>query len=138
MNTLKELEKLSEGTGLKTFVATWILSKNEDYDQLESVFEDLFYGGCASGIVSELIYYTDTVAFYDKHKDEIWKLAIKQAGELGYDHEWDLIFSLVGIKDIQCDGTWELLKDTQFKNVMAWYAFEETAREISYELEIEN
>jgi len=130
MNTLKELEKLSEGTGLKAFVATWILSKNEDYDQLESVFEDLFYGGCASGIVSELTYYADTNEFYNNYEQGIWELLERQTEELGHDNPIQMIGSFNG-----ADSVGNL---TQFKNLLAWYAFEETAREISYELEIEN
>ena len=66
-----KLKELAKGNDLKAYVAKWILEKGQDYDELKSVFEDLFYGGCVSGIVSELIYYADTTAFYDEYEDAI-------------------------------------------------------------------
>lgn len=59
-----------EGT-IKYEVIEWIESRIEDYNNIEDIFNDLFTGGCESGIVTDLIYYDDTLAFYNKHKYEI-------------------------------------------------------------------
>ena len=42
-------------------------------DQWRHTIEDAVQHGCQGGTISELIYYSDTSAFYDKYKDEIWR-----------------------------------------------------------------
>ena len=42
----------------------------EDYGDAEKFKSDLLQNGCVSGMVSELIYYKDTVALYDEFEDE--------------------------------------------------------------------
>ena len=83
-NTIEEVEEMTneqkalqmikdesiEDT-IKYEVIEWIESRIEDYDNIEDIFNDLFTGGCESGIVTDLIYYEDTLNFYNKHKYEI-------------------------------------------------------------------
>ena len=83
-NTIEEVEEMTneqkalqmikdesiEDT-IKYEVIEWIESRIEDYDNIEDIFNDLFTGGCQSGIVTDLIYYEDTLKFYNKHKYEI-------------------------------------------------------------------
>ena len=38
---------------------------------IECVLDDLMCSGCVSGIIGELCYYKDTLAYYKKHKKEI-------------------------------------------------------------------
>ncbi len=85
--------------------------------------------GCVSGMVGELIYYSDTCKFYEKHKDDIYLLAEEQAQEMGYNNVFELYASLNGAKDL--GGI------DQQENLLAWYGFEETLRNIANELEIE-
>ena len=59
-----------EGT-IKYDVIEWVESRIEDYNNIEDIFNDLFTGGCESGIVTNLIYYDDTLNFYNKHEYEI-------------------------------------------------------------------
>ena len=59
-----------EGT-IKYEVIKWVENRIEDYNNIEDIFNDLFTGGCESGIVTDLIYYDDTLNFYNKHKYEI-------------------------------------------------------------------
>ena len=59
-----------EGT-IKYEVIEWVESRIEDYNNIEDIFNDLFTGGCESGIVTNLIYYDDTLSFYNKHEHEI-------------------------------------------------------------------
>lgn len=42
----------------------------EGYGDAEKFKSDLLQYGCVSGMVSELIYYKDTVALYDESEDE--------------------------------------------------------------------
>ena len=56
---------------IKYDVIKWVESRIEDYNNIEDIFNDLFTGGCQSGIVTDLIYYEDTLKFYNKHKYEI-------------------------------------------------------------------
>ena len=56
---------------IKYDVIKWVESMIEDYNNIEDIFNDLFTGGCQSGIVTDLIYYEDTLKFYNKHKYEI-------------------------------------------------------------------
>lgn len=83
-NTIEEVEEMTneqkalqmikdesiEDT-IKYEVIEWIESRIEDYNNIEDIFNDLFTGGCESGIVTNLIYYDDTLNFYNKHKYEI-------------------------------------------------------------------
>lgn len=83
-NTIEEVEEMTnEQKALKMIkdestedtityeVIEWIESRIEDYNNIKDIFNDLFTGGCESGIVTELIYYEDTLNFYNKHKYEI-------------------------------------------------------------------
>ena len=67
-----------EGT-IKYKVIEWVESRIEDYDNIEDIFNDLFTGGCESGIVTDLIYYDDTVKYFEKHEDEIMEM-LEQLG----------------------------------------------------------
>src|SRR5699024_10081848 len=59
-----------EGT-IKYEVIEWVESMMDGYDNIEDIFNDLFSGGCQSGMVTDLIYYKDTVDFYNKYEHEI-------------------------------------------------------------------
>lgn len=92
-----------------------------DYESgAEGFMKDLRYGGCQSGLVGELIYYNDTCRFYNQHKQEINALlyetlencGLKSPAEL-FGDKWDEQDPM-GIQD-------------QNQNLLAWFAFEETA-----------
>ena len=68
---LKMIKDESIEDTIKYEVIEWIESRIEDYNNIEDIFNDLFTGGCESGIVTDLIYYDDTLNFYNKHKYEI-------------------------------------------------------------------
>lgn len=58
-------------TRLERHVQKWINERAEDYDSGPiGVLKDLNYGGCSSGMVGHLIYYTDTVKFFQTHRRE--------------------------------------------------------------------
>lgn len=99
-----------------------------DYD-MEAVINDLMQGGCQSGLIGELVYYDDTLKFYNEFKDEINELlmdAVDNSGLLP--------------QDLFGDG-WDksdpLALDTNNQNLLAWFGFEETAFNLARELGFE-
>ena len=108
------LEDTMEGT-LKHEVAEIIMDEVDGLDNNEifpAVKEIVTYG-CQSGIVSTLITYTDTAAFFDRHADEIFELV-----------EDAKYMDLIDIKDFELS-----------RNNLAWFAFETIAQEIYQEME---
>ena len=94
-----------------------ILESMVDEDtSLEKVIENVLTYGCVSGYVTELIYYSQTVPFFDRHKDAINALAHELSNEI-YGNPFELY------KNLQYECS---------KNTMAWFGFEEMAREIGY------
>ena len=91
-------------------------------DPIRSWIDDLLQHGCISGMVGELIYYDDTTKFYNRHKAEIGALL----SELIADTD-------LSVNELFGDR-WEaedpLALDTHNQNLLAWFAFEETARHL--------
>lgn len=93
----------------------YVLEDLKDQDDPEGYLKDLLSHGCQSGMVSGLIYYTDTKAFYIKYIDEIEELKEEMEDSLG-----------------------EPLKiGTPMYNWLAWFGYEETARKIADKLGLE-
>ena len=107
------LESLKGESELKNAVIEIALNNIDDYDNGVDYFEDIINHGCASGIVSELIYYYQTEEFFNKHANEIFDLYNDLVEEFG---QIDMELS---------------------KNNLAWLAFEETLKNIAYDLDIE-
>ena len=106
-------ENTMEGT-LKHAVVEIIMDQVEGLDNNEvfSAVEEIVAQGCQSGVVSALITYNDTEAFFDRHANEIFEL-VEEAKEEG----------IINLNEfILC------------KNDLAWFAFETIAQEIYQEL----
>lgn len=100
-------------------------------DELKQWFKDLFYGGCQSGIVSDMIYYSDTLKFFNQYRQEINKLLQETISDYSRNGSPSDIFG------DKWDKTDPLAMDTSNQNLLAWFAFEETARKISDRLGFE-
>ena len=109
-------------------VCTYVLDKWNDYDNKTSIFTDVLYHGCVSGIVGELIYYSDTIAFYNKYRNEINELLAESMANIGFYNPSNLF-----------GDRWEesdpLANDITNQNLLAWFGFEETLRNIGYSFE---
>ena len=82
----------------------------EDNYTMQDIINDLNQGGCQSGFINDLIYYSDTEKFYKRHEEEIEDLLI----EIGYS------------RDLVCgDIDFNI---TTYTNNAAWIAFEVTAQ----------
>ena len=113
--TKKELRKIKEASSnkLEKHVAQYII----DQEDPEGFLEDLFYCGCASGMVTSLIYYNDTLKFYKKFQKEINDLLYEIMQETGYNSPVDLFGDKWEIED-------PLALNTQNQNLLAWFGFE--------------
>ena len=77
---------------------------------------DIITHGCVSGVIGNLIYYSDTTLFYDKYEKEIDKLA----------DDIDSFSSVV----ISILNRHKLGNMAELKNSLAWFGFEETTRKL--------
>lgn len=80
---------------------------------------DLLQHGCSSGMIGALIYYNDTIAFYEENKDDINALLYEQMEETG-------IYSLSEMFGKNFDEEDPLCINQINKNLLVWFAFEDT------------
>ena len=139
-DTDKELEKIDE---LDELIEEWedknplyerviseIVDDSENYDgtKLERIklrLDDISHG-LVNGIVSSLIYYSDTVAFFDKYYDDIYDY-IDYLSDAGLE-------PLEAIKNSETET--EILMGTDsVKNRIAWMVYEEIAYEFGNAIE---
>ena len=105
---------------LQTEVESIVKEHQEGYDKPSDFFNDLRQGGCVSGLIGELIYYSDTLAFYNRHKEAINELLTDSLEGSGLNN----LSELFGDK---WDKTDPLIMENNNLNLLAWFAFEETA-----------
>ena len=101
------------------------LAKGQVEDRF--LIKDIATHGCSGG-VSGLTYYTETIAFYDKHKKEIWDML--------YDLSEDTGFSVPYLMS-DFDGARNVSDHDTFKNFLVWWAVTQKAREIENDAEDE-
>ena len=106
---LNEMKANSEG--IKLFVIDDILEFNESDDDIKAYINDALTYGCSSGCVSSLIYYSDTDKFFHKYSDEILEMLDDAKNEYGITFEIN-------------------------SNNLTWFGYEETLRNIAFELGI--
>lgn len=85
----------------------------ENYDDPKGFFKDLFYGGCASGMIGMFIYNSDCKDFYIKYIDSMEDFKDDLEEELGEP-----------IRN----------KDQRHYTFMCWLCYEELARKVACEL----
>lgn len=118
-------------TKLEKSVQSTINSYSLDYDNGAVGFlNDLMQGGCQSGMVRGLIYYADTVKFYKKHKDEINALLKETLSDTGIKSPAELFGDKWDAEDIFAEADLN-------QNLLAWFSFEETARNLASKNNIE-
>lgn len=79
-NLLTVLEKMEkESTGVKNDVIHYLLAQAQDSEDAQGILENVLTHGCESGMVNHLTYYTDTVAYFENHKNEIMEM-LEQLG----------------------------------------------------------
>lgn len=113
---LKAIRAEYQSTELRKEVIDIMLRDLENYETAESYFSDLSHG-CESGIVGELIYYSDTHPFAQKHIEDI--------------------LNMMGDIEEETGEPLHIPTDTDKLNWLAWFGFEEEARRLANDLKIE-
>jgi hypothetical protein len=98
-------------------IKDWILNNLDEGQVAEVVLH-----GCSGGVVSELIYYADSCAFYEKYKEEIWQRLWDSWSDFGGDSVLHFIATFNGADDVGSDD--------QFRNLLAWWSCEDVCREV--------
>lgn len=111
-NFISQLEELKKDADpLKINVIDDILDHEDD---AINYIKDVATHGCISGIVTSLIYYTQTTEFFNKHYDDIMGLVQEHEDATG--------------QRVQHDG--------DMRNWFSWFAYEESIYNIANQLEI--
>lgn len=126
---LREMKKCNYSK-LRNAVITNLLSLGYDNDDLLSHMQDILQHGCQSGIVNDLIYYTDTTKFYKKHKKDIMIMLKESMENIGVSSPAEIFGGKFDTDDY-------FIEEIQNQNLLAWYAYEETVYNICNELDIE-
>lgn len=112
MNELKNIKKTDAGT-----IREQILKDAEDAGDAVSYIKDAAEHGCIGGNCYNLVYYTDTHAFYAKYADEI-----------------DELLDNCDVSPVLEDSDGRI-KGGDLRNFLVWWAYETQAQEIMSELE---
>jgi|TARA_Y100000114_G_C11487968_1_gene198489 hypothetical protein len=99
-------------------ILDWLLETQD-----KSTIKDVVQHGCQGGTISELIYYADSCAFYEKYKEEIWQRLYDSAQDCD-EHQNCLHYTST------FNGGCDVASDDQFRNLLAWWAVEEVCRGI--------
>lgn len=119
---IKDFKKQSDNA-LTKYVCNYIINNCEKGESVSDFIENILNCGCASGIVGELIYYSDTLKFYKKFQYEIDNLLNDLMRDCGCD--------AAGLFGKKWDETDPLARGEHNKNLLAWFGFEETLRNIA-------
>lgn len=127
LTNIKELKRNASSPLVKR-VCNYIINEWGDYSDKTDIFTDVLEHGCQSGIVGELIYYSDTVRFYKQYREEINRLLYDAMNDTG-------LFAPSELFGDKWDEEDPLAQDTHNQNLLAWFGFEETLREIGRNFE---
>lgn len=127
-----KLTHFVDGTPLEQEVQRIVNNNIEDYDKEETkkFFEDLAQHGCGSGMIGDLIYYRDTVAFYERHQEEIDQMVDEMSKETGQQPIDMFNQHMIDRDDPLFRGD---INKNILKDILAWFAFEEVARNLAIE-----
>ena len=130
LSNLRSIKK--DASPLFSRVYNYVIDEWGNYEDKVNIFTDVLYYGCQTGVVSFLVWYTDTVRFYKQYKEEINKLLYEYMSDTG-------IYSLPELFGDKWDKK-DPLGNSDFNMILlAWFGFEETLRKIGYKFEkVEN
>lgn len=127
LSNVKEIKRNSDSPLTKR-VCNYVIGRWGDYNDKKYIFTDVLHNGCCSGVVSELIYYYDTVRFYKQYRQEINEMLYNIMNETGLYVPSELFGDKWDKED-------PLAQDDFNQNLLAWFGFEETLRNIAYNFE---
>lgn len=126
---ISKVKALKANSNLEIAVKDVIIDEIESRytDQVEDFFTDLMNSGCVSGMINSMIDYSDTLKFFNYHKDEINAMVAELVDSIGC----ECITGLFGDKFDKSDF---LCIDQSNQNLLAMFGFEETARKFAEQL----
>lgn len=127
LSNIKEIKRNSNSPLTKR-VCNYVIGRWGDYNDKKYIFTDVLHNGCCSGVVSELIYYYDTVRFYKQYRQEINEMLYNIMNETG-------LYAPSELFGDKWDKEDPLAQDDFNQNLLAWFGFEETLRCIGYNFE---
>ncbi|MDD4815522.1 MAG: hypothetical protein PHQ62_00055 [Clostridia bacterium] len=129
--TLQNIKQLKQNTdnALTKKVCNYVIEKWQDYDDKSNIFTDVLKYGCQTGVVSELIYYSDTTKFFKTYREEIASLIYDLMVGTG-------LYSMKDLFGKKYDEADPLVSDITNQNLLAWFGFEETLRNIGQNFEV--
>ena len=127
LSNVKEIKRNSDSPLTKR-VCNYVIGRWGDYNDKKYIFTDVLHNGCCSGVVSELIYYYDTVRFYKQYRREINEMLYNIMNETG-------LYAPSELFGDKWDKEDPLAQDDFNQNLLAWFGFEETLRNIAYNFE---
>ena len=126
IRNIKQLKK--DASPLQQSVYNYIIDEWSSYDNKVNIFTDVLYHGCQSGTVGFLIYYNQTTAYYNEHKEEINTLLYELMEGTG-------LYSPTDLFGNKWDKEDPLAIEDYNQNLLAWFGFEETMRIIGQKFE---
>lgn len=127
LSNVKDIKRNSDSPLTKR-VCNYVIGRWSDYNDKKYIFTDVLHNGCCSGVVSELIYYYDTVRFYKQYRQEINEMLYNIMNETG-------LYAPSELFGDKWDKEDPLAQDDFNQNLLAWFGFEETLRNIAYNFE---
>jgi len=128
MNDNKQLTQIASESKLKSAVIRILKDKAKDYKgDYKTLFDEILRYGLESGIISDLVYYDDTKAWFKKYNSDISILLKDTMYELGANSPSQVFGK-------KWDETDPFANDTNNQNLLAWFSFEETTKEIANRL----
>ena len=124
-SVMQNMINASGTTELEKAVLEDQLDEVDGYDTPADFIEHLTDLGISGGGVSSMIYYDDTLAFCEEYEEEINQMLADGINEFG---------SLKDMFGDKYDDTDPMNLGTTNRNLFAWYAYEETARNIAFAL----
>jgi len=124
---LKRLKQIASSSNNKLTkkVASILIKGAKGYNEgVQTYMAEVIKYGCQSGVVPELIYYNQTTKFYKTYKKEIFAMLKNTLLEYGYIHPHELFGNKWDNEDYN-------FTHTTNQNLLAWYSFEETTRELA-------
>ncbi len=120
LSNVKELKRASTNP-LTKHVCNYVIDRWSNYDDKKGIFTDILHYGCQSGIA-------DTVRFYKQYRQEINALLYELMDSTG-------LYAPSELFGDRWDKEDPLAQDDFNQNLLAWFGFEETLRNIGYNFE---
>ncbi len=121
--TIEYIQELEYTTELEREIKEIIINNVAGYENTKDFFIDLSKNGCISGMLSELVYYSDTIAFCKRHKEDNNSAIYEIMECYGAQSTKELFGDKFDDTDFLCIGE-------QNQNLITWFIFEETCSSI--------